>query len=216
MNVQVERDRRLDEAISSLGRNLMIPAAQSKIRQEVMSVGELEAVRENREQIYPNLTPPEDTEKFQFEWQFDTNGEKNFEFLAKRRGISLIRLIIDMAVEVGFIGEAEYRRYLRQVEADSVVRPSVPLQYLDGSLYRGEKLVGTISQRSPPTGPETVLQIFQEQGWPNNIKAPEKWGNGKVKRVCKQLRNHFSNEIHFGEGDGGKTIRMHAFARKAI
>lgn len=194
------------------------PRHQARLRKEgILSQSELEHLRENLPATPPceitddgsdiirNQPVPEDVA---YSRSFDTNGINNLVALAELRRQSQRRVVLDLAFESSWLGDAEYRRYRSQINSDAILRPSIALQYIDGAIYRGGELLGTVQTRNSPTGPETILRMFQGQDWPRFINAPEGWDKAKVKRVCRQLRKRFENELHFGEGDGGNIIRL--------
>ena len=244
MNLQEIQDRNLEEKIRYLKQRLLPQIGQASVR-EVLAVGEMQEIHKKYDEYCHEFEKEQsgkdlDQDPPNFNLYFDTNGVSNFAFLARRRKVSTNRLVLDLAVEIGLLTEADYQRYVGQMDFDSVVRSSVPYHFHDGSLYRGGKLIGSIQTRVEPTGQQVVLQNFEQLGWPNSIPAPNlswkqlrienpklsgeelrkltsrQWSSAKVKSVCLQLRKSFKNELHFGEGEGGKLIRMKDIASQDI
>ena len=206
MSLTRSRNRKLEEKLTSLHRRLILPAIQQRIREDVLNTAELLEVRD---ELYPEFEDLEaDESANEFKMRFDHNAEANLAFLMARRQVSQFELILDLALEVGLITEAEFGQYRRQVANDTVVRRTVPLQFIDGSLYRGGELVKRLQARTPPTRLQLVLQMFQDQDWPKSISAPADWSPENVKSVCGVLREHFKDEFYFSGISSGKIIEM--------
>lgn len=211
MTSQATRDKNLESILSTLRTKVVSPGAQSKIRSQVLSLFELEALRNQLPETGDENIPDDcsDPDELKFRRAFDFNGWNNMVALAAFRGVSQRRIVLDMAFEIGFLFEADYRRYLRQLESDSIILPSVFLHYADGDLHQNGKLVGSIQERRKnPTGMQTVLQMFQDQNWPSSITAPRKWDADQVTSTCRQLRSRFKGHVSFHERDGGKSILL--------
>ncbi len=199
MTIQAMRDQELENKLIALANKVVVPAAQAKIRKEILSIGELGQIKEL---LYSDVGDDE----LEFARGFDFNGRNNMVQLARIRDVGERRIVLDMGFEVGFLLDADYRRYLRQLESDSSIRSSIALNYAHGQLALNGKIIGKVQERTNPTKMQVVLQMFQDQGWPTTISAPSGWDDANVGNVCHQLRKRFGKFIEFREGESGTAI----------
>ena len=238
------KDRDLEEELKRLKQRLIPQMGQASVR-EVLTAGELHEIRKEYVEYCHKFKKDQsgkdlDQDPPNFNLYFDTNGESNFAFLARQKSIikstrlgfgrrnwpfdrsrlSTIRPADGFRLSCSFISAVSLSRWLPVSRWQVTWLNSDPCK--------------------EPTGQQVVLQNFEQRGWPNSIPAPNlswkqlkienpklsgeelrkltkrQWSSAKVKSVCLQLRKSFKNELRFGEGEGGKLIRMKDIASQEI
>ena len=209
---RLERDEQLEVRLLELKHKIIQTSTQQKIRKEVLSQRELEALGQRLPSAQMDDVPNDhpEAEAIAFAGAFDSNGRDNMVALAELRRVGQREIVLHMAFECGFLANAEYQRHLAHLGAISEARTSVSLQYnSDGQLFSNGTLVGAVRvSHGGPTKMHTILTMFQEQNWPSSVQAPSSWSGDDVASARRQLSDRFAPQITFHESDGGSSIQI--------
>lgn len=94
--------------------------------------------------------------------------------LVKVRQLSECRAILELALATDLLSEASYRRLLREIGELSAARPVGKPEWdrSAGELRFGGKVVKRVRGPRVAKNVVTVLDAFQEEGWPRHIDDP--------------------------------------------
>jgi hypothetical protein len=136
---------------------------------------------------------------------------------AKARRTSLDRAVLDIAVGIGHMSQANYEWLLREMgmwpatpkqRASCPKRPVVPdWNKAKGELRFGGQLIRKIRVLAKPTNIQLIVDVFQEEGWPSSIDNPLSGGADQHRlHLTLQSLNQGVKRIRFHGHKGGNAI----------
>jgi hypothetical protein len=126
----------------------------------------------------------------------------------KLRGVSQARAVADLAHELGFLDQTNYRWLLREIGEVPDAQPPSDLpswEASSGKLRWKNQVIRKIRVLASPSNIQIILTTFEKAKWRSKIKNPLTQDQQQLHQALRSLNRGLTN-IRFHAQEGGKAI----------